>query len=130
MITSIACTIPRPTGGILAAFEEEDDQRGYEPEARLQVYLDRLVREAETRIAAGRPRRTVGLASGRLVAGADQGCICGQTDGCRCKDPRPAGRLCVTVHTAMAASLLCAPDGDSDPNMGEALRRVRVGGGR
>lgn len=95
MITSIACTIPRPTGGILDEFEEDDDRRGYEdePEARLRVYLDRLVREGDARIAAGRPRRTVGLASGRLVASADQGCICGQTDGCRCKDPRPAGRV-------------------------------------
>ncbi|AEM88648.1 hypothetical protein [Streptomyces violaceusniger] len=92
MINSIACTIPRPTGGILDDFEEEDDQRGYEdePEARLWVYLNRLVREADARIAAGRPGRTVGLASGRLIVGADQRCICGQpADNCRCKDPYP-----------------------------------------
>ncbi|WP_236669487.1 hypothetical protein [Streptomyces antimycoticus] len=95
MINSIACTIPRPTGGILDDFEEEDDQRGYEdePEARLWAYLDRLVREADARIAAGRPRHTVGLTSGRLVIGADQRCGCGKpADQCRCKDPYPAGR--------------------------------------
>ncbi|MFD8630444.1 hypothetical protein ACFV4E_42500 [Streptomyces hygroscopicus] len=91
MITSIACTIPCPTGGgVLNDFEGE-------PEARLWADIGRLVREADVRIAAGRSRRIVGLASGRLVAGADQGCICGQTDGCRCKDPRPAGRAAETV---------------------------------
>ncbi|CAM5677603.1 hypothetical protein SANTM175S_02344 [Streptomyces antimycoticus] len=69
MINSIACTIPRPTGGILDDFEEEDDQRGYEdePEARLWAYLDRLVRETDARIAAGRPRHTVGLTEFRFV---------------------------------------------------------------
>ncbi|MEU4898214.1 hypothetical protein AB0B12_37900 [Streptomyces sp. NPDC044780] len=100
MITSIACTIPRPTGGILEDFEEEDDQRGYEdePEARLWAYLARLVREADARIATGRPRHTVGLAGGRLAVAADQRCVCGKTlDQCRCKDPYPAGRAAETV---------------------------------
>ncbi|MGW7594548.1 hypothetical protein [Streptomyces rubiginosohelvolus] len=95
MINSIACTIPRPTGGIVEDITEEGDQRGYEdePEARLWAYLGRLVRETDARIAAGRPRHTVGLTSGRLVVGADQRCVCGKpADQCRCKDPYPAGR--------------------------------------
>jgi hypothetical protein len=129
VINSIACTITRPTGGIVEDITEEDEQRGYEdePEARLWGYLARLVREADARVAAGRPRHTVGLSSGRLVVGADQRCVCRRpADQCRCKDPYPAGRKRV-VEGPTACDWCGQRDHDPiKPQDGESVMTVKA----
>ncbi|MFJ2202378.1 hypothetical protein [Streptomyces violaceusniger] len=97
MNSRIARVIIRPTGGLTETVDdiEREDGDGHEaePEARLGLGLARPARESDARIANGLPRHAVGMASGRLVVGADQRCVCGQpADQCRCKDPYPAGR--------------------------------------
>ncbi|MEV8057164.1 hypothetical protein AB0P37_11695 [Streptomyces antimycoticus] len=104
MNTRIARVIIRPTGGLTETVDdiEREDGDGHEaePEARLGLFLTRLVRESDARIANSLPRHAVGVASGRLVVGADQRCVCRRpADQCRCPDPRPAGRGTATAGT-------------------------------